>query len=860
MISDNRTKSQSEIEDDCRKFMSEMGIPLQGAFIADGKPKRYSADQNPKKEDEWYVCFQGVSGSGIPYINTVFGSWSTGERYYFNSFERYKEKLLPTQLRELRQRWKSQNEEVQRDLKVLHDEAAEKAKAIWENASELVSDEAASAYTVLKGIKPFGARYCNNSKGYPCMVIPIKNGAGDIRSLQFFSVGKDGTKYKAFMPKGEVKENFYTIGAIKTDQPLYVVEGYATGCSIHEATDCATVVAFTCHNLEAVVSQIRKLYPNNWVIVAGDDDVETKENPGRSEATAAAEKHGCSVVFPVFDSKVKLPSGKSPTDFNDVHALFGIEALRIQLSSGKKEVWPDPKPIKAELLPVMAFDANALLPQELKDFVMDESDRMPCPPDFVAAAVLVALGSAIGAQCAIRPKSRDNWIIVPNLWGGVVGLPSAKKSPAIDAAFKPFERIIAEAREKQAAAEADYEDQKILYQAKKDAVEFRIKSAAKGSMSKKPSENPEKVIEELRELRQKSPEPPIPRRFKSNDTTVEKLGELLRDNPAGLLILRDELVGLLSTWDRSGHEGDRTFYLESWMGSSGFDTDRIGRGSIYIPNLCTSIFGGIQPDKLTQYLDQTENSLANDGLLQRFQVLVYPDPIKWEWRDRAPSLSARDQVFKIFSNLTSEQFDPTAYGALSKEEAQSKFPCFSFNDESQLLFIEWCTALHKREELEDNPLIKQHLCKYEKLFPAICLIFHLVDCSLGNIAGGKIAISSAIRAAAWCEYLESHARRCYGLLADSGLRAAQSLSQKITKGKLSNDFTARNVRRNQWRYLTSEDAVESALDWLEEEGWVKSYETGGTGPGSGRRTTRYRINPKILGSNNPVNQEGEQPL
>jgi hypothetical protein len=34
------------------------------------------------------------------------------------------------------------------------------------------------------------------------------------------------------------------------------------------------------------------------------------------------------------------------------------------------------------------------------------------------------------------------------------------------------------------------------------------------------------------------------RRYKTNDSTVEKLGELLRENPVGLLILRDELVGV----------------------------------------------------------------------------------------------------------------------------------------------------------------------------------------------------------------------------------------------------------------------------------------------------------------------------
>jgi hypothetical protein len=46
--------------------------------------------------------------------------------------------------------------------------------------------------------------------------------------------------------------------------------------------------------------------------------------------------------------------------------------------------------------------------------------------------------------------------------------------------------------------------------------------------------------------------------------TVEKLGELLRDNQAGMFVLRDELVGLIATWEHEGREGDRQFFLEAW--------------------------------------------------------------------------------------------------------------------------------------------------------------------------------------------------------------------------------------------------------------------------------------------------------
>jgi hypothetical protein len=202
---------------------------------------------------------------------------------------------------------------------------------------------------------------------------------------------------------------------------------------------------------------------------------------------------------------------------------------------------------------------------------------------------------------------------------------------------------------------------------------------------------------------------------------VEKLGELLRENPAGLLVLRDELVGLIATWEREGREGERAFFLEAWNGNQSFDTDRIGRGHISIPNLCASIFGGIQPDKLTVYLEQAAYALANDGMLQRFQLLVYPDPRRWEWRDRAPDKAARDAAFAVFEQLA--DFDPLAWGAAPADDF-AKFSHFRFSDEAQAVFIEWSGDMHcGRMPNEDEPIIRQHLAKFDKLFPALALVF-----------------------------------------------------------------------------------------------------------------------------------------
>ncbi len=502
--------------------------------------------------------------------------------------------------------------------------------------------------------------------------------------------------------------------------------------------------------------------------------------------------------------------------------------------------WPEPGLIAAVLPNVPAFDAKALLPPALLTWVLDEADRMPCPPDFVGAAALVALGATIGARCAIKPKARDSWVVVPNLWGGIVGLPSAKKTPAISAALKPVDRLAAKAQESHQQAKSDYEADRTIHEARCDALQGEIKSEAK-----KKDGHPEQFANLYRQQRQQAPAPPTARRFKTNDPTTEKLGELLRDNPSGLLVLRDELVGLLASWDREGREADRAFFLEAWNGTNSFDTDRIGRGSIFIPNLCLSVFGGIQPDKLTEYLEQASHALGNDGMLQRFQVLIYPNTVKWEWRDRSPHHGARDRVFQIFEALA--DFDPTTWSASPADET-SRLPYFHFDSEAQEIFIEWTHELQAeripKEQRSGHPIIAQHLAKFDKLFPAIALVLHLAECA-NTGHRGPVNADAASRAAAWCSYLEGHARRCYSLLADEGLRSAQALADRVRRGQLKDGFTARDVRRNRWRYLSSDEAVRAALEWLEDENWLRAEQTGGFGPGSGRRTYRYRINPKI---------------
>jgi hypothetical protein len=492
-------------------------------------------------------------------------------------------------------------------------------------------------------------------------------------------------------------------------------------------------------------------------------------------------------------------------------------------------VWPEPREMKADLPPAPAFEAATLLPKTLADFVLDEADRMPCPPDYVAAALLVALGSVIGAKTAIKPKRRDDWIVTPNLYGGVVGEPSAKKTPAISTVMRHLDRLEAHEAELLYEELNEYQIQKAAFEAREAAAKTAIKAAASGTAK---AINMETAMANLRGLEE--PQRPQSRRFRSNDATVEKLGDLLTHNEFGLLVLRDELAGLLSSMDKEGHEGDRAFYLEGWNGTSSFSIDRIGRGSLIVKNLCLSVFGGIQPDLLARYLSGIARGLDNDGRIQRFQVLVYPEPVAWAWQDRYPAEGIREAVRDLFDRLAA--FDPAQAGA-TPANSFVKLPHFSFDDAAQQLFVEWSTELHLTlMPKEIDLLMQQHLGKFEKLFCAVALILHLAE---GNI--GPVNLESAMRAAAWCEYLRGHARRIYALVEVAKISSARMIGRRLAEGKLDDKFTARDVWKKGWSGITSTADAEAALSVLEAHDWVAGVQTIDQ---PGRPTTRYLINPK----------------
>jgi Protein of unknown function (DUF3987)/Primase C terminal 2 (PriCT-2) len=488
--------------------------------------------------------------------------------------------------------------------------------------------------------------------------------------------------------------------------------------------------------------------------------------------------------------------------------------------------WEMPLPIPNSLASVQPFDYE-MLPSAFRGFVEDIASRMQCPPDFPAVSIMVALAGVVGKKVGIRPKRHDDWIVVPNLWGMVVGRPGIMKTPAIGVPVKFLQRLQIEARKRYDQELQEYEDKKIAAKLQKKAKEDAMKEAIKKKRD---------PLEVAKQFNTEDPKEPVEQRYLVNNSTVEMLGVLLNRTPTGLTVFRDELIGLLRELDKEGQEGARAFYLEAWDGLGRFTYDRIGRGTLHIKSVTLSILGGATPAVMLDYLGAAiRGGRGDDGLMQRFQLAVYPD-VERSWRniDRWPDTMLKQRAWDVFQKL--DTLEPETVGA-EVGDGDDAVPFLRFDQDAQRLFDDWRAQLEQTVRSGDeHPALESHLAKYRSLAPSLALLIHLADGRQGAVSEEAIR-----KALAWAAYLETHARRIYGIATNSAPIAAKALAKRIMAGDLKDGFKLRDVYRKHWTGLCTREAVEQAVDMLIDLHWLVTA----TEETAGKSIVHHRIHPSL---------------
>jgi len=677
----------------------------------------------------------------------------------------------------------------------------------------------------------------------------------------------DGTYYEFASPSGEVlyiqrhKREYYRkvaedrwrLGLEENPRVLYnlpeLIDGVRAGRTVYHLEgpkDCETarealgVVATTSGGVKTWRPEFKSFYVGADVVIIPDND---KEGQGYAEMVArdlaTVAKRVRVLTLPDLPEKGDLTDWLEAGHTRD--EFFAAVETAAAHGPEEEEPWPEPVPVEVKLPDVEPLDER-MVPDSLRGWVVDTSRRMDnAPPDFAAAAAIVVAGALVGRKIGIRPKRRDDWSVVPNVWGGLVGLPASMKTPTLNQILKPVQRLAAEAREEHEEALKKHDLDLLVAEARRKAAKDNLQTVAKKVSKSEASEGDlEEARAELEALEE--PSPPAARRYTTNDTSVEKMAELLMTNPTGLLLYRDELTGWLKSLDKAGHEAARAFYLEAWNGDGSHEVDRIGRGSLFVPAVCVSVLGGIQPGPLGVYVEGAfDEAESADGLLQRLQVLVYPDRGDFDPTDLAPDLDARSRAYDAFKGLAEIDVGKFVGGVKDEEE----MPCVHFDDDAQAIFDGWRDSFEREVISSGYPAaLESHFMKYRSLFASLALIFEAVDFVDGvDGAGITIGKQNAMRAYVWLEYLKTHAIRIYSPMLDTPARRAAALLEHIYKGDVADGDKTRDIWRRGWSRLASADDLADALDVLEELGWVRREVV--KPDGGGRPSEVVRLHPEL---------------
>lgn len=166
---------------------------------------------------------------------------------------------------------------------------------------------------------------------------------------------------------------------------------------------------------------------------------------------------------------------------------------------------------------------------------------------------MVALAAIVGRKIAIRPKRKDDWTVVPNLWGAIIGRPGVLKIPMLQETTRPITQLEIKAA-KRFHEETRRNNAKLMVaEQRRNEAASRIRKAIRNG------EDADSIAEDALAYQERNAAP-IRRRYIVNDSTVEKLGEILNQNPNGVLYFRDELIGFLRSLEREGQESARFLF------------------------------------------------------------------------------------------------------------------------------------------------------------------------------------------------------------------------------------------------------------------------------------------------------------
>jgi hypothetical protein len=379
--------------------------------------------------------------------------------------------------------------------------------------------------------------------------------------------------------------------------------------------------------------------------------------------------------------------------------------------------------------------------------VTEASAAHGCPPDAVGLAALVTAGAAIGNSRVIQPKK--DWTEGATIFAAVIADPGEKKTTAVRAGTHPARKLENKLQKKHEQALDEFAAEEREY-------EVERKEAAKQGLAAPPP-----------------PRAPDAERVRVNDTTVEALIPILKENPRGVLLERDELVGWVKGMDQykaGGRGNERQFWLSVWSNEP-VSVDRKGQQgpvSVLRPNI--GLIGSIQPDVLPELAENRE-----DGMLERF-LFAYPRTLNALWTEDEISEGALVGYQELYQRLHSL--------SMGKDDEGDPIEVpVTFSPEAKEVYIDIYNEHRREMALPGFPrYLRSVWAKLEAYTLRLTLIIACCRFTEEGVAE-RVEPDDVLKAVALSDYFKDQARRVFGALRgyDEKKRLLEDVSRFVAK-------------------------------------------------------------------------------
>lgn len=460
---------------------------------------------------------------------------------------------------------------------------------------------------------------------------------------------------------------------------------------------------------------------------------------------------------------------------------------------------PKGVPTPAEVAEKMVADFFARTPRDLLSKPVPqpfEFDEAPPPiaqfahahsraTGFDHSAMIVAATTAAAAiiddRYMLEVNPRIGWTTSARLWSVLLAPPGTGKSPAMRPAINPIKQLHGELAAR--------------WRAENDELKPQDKA-------------------------------PMPALFTSN-ATIEAIQERLKDNHQGILMTTEEIgswLGGIESSDKGEATANRAYWLQLRDGGPQ-QIDRVGRGSVYVPNWGASVLAAGTPDSLAKLM----KNMPEDGLIQRFIPCIMGQSNLDANGDSAAEIAQWENYVRWAYNLTSRHHVRIQFNAEARElyEAERK---------AQRQMAEACQDF--------APSYASHISKHPGMLAEVALTFHVFS---GRSAGPEIDAETMGYAIRFMRRVRKHAYHLYAAILDPS--PAFKMAQAIARSIVAEDKPITTIDRN-WMsqhangFRKADDRLrQSALEILQDADWIATF-TGGRIYGG--VPAKYSVHPKVF--------------